>query len=83
MGTEAAKRRCARELAKLAPLLEAEDRKLAMVEFDISYITVSRYLTGKVSNLILGINLLNFFKRKILERSQELNKLTSSKQRRQ
>jgi hypothetical protein len=75
MRTEDAKKKCARELRKIAKLLEAEDRKKAMTEFDISYVTVSRYLSGKVANLILGINLLNFFKKRVRRRSSQISGL--------
>lgn len=75
MRTEDAKKKCAQELRKIAKLLEAEDRKKAMTEFDISYVTVSRYLSGKVANLILGINLLNFFKKRVRRRSSQISGL--------
>jgi predicted type IV restriction endonuclease len=75
MHIENAKIKCARELRKIAKLLEPEDRKKAMAAFDVSYVTISRYLSGKVANLILGINLLNFFKKQVRKRSDRISGL--------
>jgi hypothetical protein len=77
MNTAGARKKCGKELLKIAPYIEAEDRKQAMTEFSVSYVTISRYLTGKVANLIFGINLLNFFKRRIQQRAVALSELTS------
>jgi hypothetical protein len=77
MNTAGARKKCGKELLKIAPYVEADDRKQAMAEFSVSYVTISRYLTGKVANLIFGINLLNFLKRRIEQRSNALSALTS------
>jgi predicted type IV restriction endonuclease len=75
MRIETAKIKCARELNKIAKLLEPEDRKKAMAQFHVSYVTISRYLSGKVANLILGINLLNFFKKQVRRRTERISGL--------
>lgn len=48
----------------------AEDRKQAMAEFKITYVTLSRYLNGNVSNPALGIKLINFFTSQINIRAE-------------
>lgn len=59
---------CAIQLKDLRPYITAHDRKEAMAEYGISYGTVGRYLTGKVPNLTLGTNLLNFFVQQLKKR---------------
>lgn len=69
---------CAKELIKISPYVTAEDRKLAMMGFNISYVTVSRYLNGTVANLVLGIRLLDFFRNQINKRAADLAILCKS-----
>lgn len=66
---------CARKLKKLKPSVTAEDRKLAMAQFGIAYITVWRYLRGDVANITLGLGLLQFFDKRIKQRLNDLGKL--------
>jgi hypothetical protein len=74
---EKAQEKCAAELKQLAVLLEPADRRAAMQEYNVSYITISRYLCGQVANLVLGINLLNFFKNRLRKREQVLNRASN------
>jgi hypothetical protein len=69
------KNKCGRELKAISKQLEPEDRKKAMAEFNISYVTVSRYSSGKVANAVLGINLLNFFKKRVRRRNNKMSQL--------
>jgi hypothetical protein len=71
---------CAEKLAKLQNKITAEDRKGAMAEYDISYVTVSRYLNGKGANLVLGISLLNFFIKQINKRAKDLKSLCKNQE---
>lgn len=57
----------------LTPLLVPEDRKEAMAQHSINYVTISRYLQGDVANLVLGLDLLNFFTDRINKRKTQLN----------
>lgn len=70
-------RNCAKLLQKLVSRIASEDRKAAMENFSISYVTVSRYLQGDVANLVLGLDLLNFFSQRISARKQQLDQLNS------
>jgi hypothetical protein len=60
-----ANERCAKNLATIKEYITASDRRAAMKHFNISYVTISRYLNGQVANLVLGINLYAFFKKRI------------------
>jgi hypothetical protein len=71
---------CGRELKKLQKHLLPIDRKKAVATFDINYVTISRYVNGKVGNLALGIRLLNFFKKRINKRANELKKLCKNQE---
>jgi hypothetical protein len=73
--TDDPKTTCGVQLAKLRPRVASDDRRLAMKHFDLSYITISRYLGGNVKNLILGLNLLSFFKQLIDSRVNRLYEL--------
>lgn len=75
MNSGDAKKKCGRQLKKLVPHLTPEDRRGAMAQFKISYVTVSRYLQGNVANLVLGINLLNYFTSALSNRGRQLNDL--------
>lgn len=75
--TNGPKKACAAKLKKIAGQLVAEDRRLAMSTYSISYVTVGRYLQGSVGNLALGINLLNFFSQQIKSREKQLKQLLS------
>jgi hypothetical protein len=75
MKTSDARHKCGAELKKISALVEAADRKKAMEEFGVSYVTISRYLRGHVANLILGIRLLQLFKKLVRRRSASLGKL--------
>jgi hypothetical protein len=68
---------CGQQLKALVKEITAVDRRNAMAKFNISYVTVSRYLQGKVANLVLGINLLNYFTTTLDNRSSELDKLVN------
>lgn len=70
---------CAKQLIKIQPHITAEDRKKAITDFRVSYVTVSRYLNGQVSNLVLGMGLLNFFIKRINQRTADLLSLSSGK----
>jgi hypothetical protein len=67
---------CSRELKKIKPLVVAADRKQAMAKYNITYVTVCRYLNGNVGNPILGINLVNFFASQINGRAEAATNLT-------
>ena len=70
----AQQKNCGKRLKSLAPFVVAEDRRLAMAKFGKSYVTISRYLQGNVSNLVLGLIFLNFFTEIVNKRSDELGK---------
>lgn len=69
------KAECAKKLKKIAPQVTAQDRKDAMTKFKKSYVTISRYLTGKAGEIETGLNLLKFFDTAIKKRTDELNDL--------
>jgi hypothetical protein len=66
---------CAAELKKLRLKVTAEDRKFAMKELKVSYITIGRYTGGRVANLVLGISLLSIYRTRIKEREHRLLEL--------
>jgi hypothetical protein len=74
--TKTPQQKCGQQLMKIAPDVQAEDRRAAMQEFGKSYVTIGRYLKGEVANLVLGINLLSFFKRLIEMRTCRLEELS-------
>lgn len=70
-----AKISCTKKLKRLAPQVTAQDRKDAVVKLKKSYVTISRYLTGKVASIQTGLNLLEFFDTAIKKRNDKLNDL--------
>lgn len=70
-----AKTECAKKLKKIAPQVTAQDRKDAVIKFQKSYVTISRYLTGRVGEIETGLGLLKFFYAAIEKRRDELNDL--------
>ena len=66
--TKSTEKSCIMQLENLRPYITSDDRRKAMAEYSISYGTVGRYLTGKVPNLTLGTNLLNFFVQQLKKR---------------
>lgn len=67
------KESCSLRLKELKPWVIAEDRKQAMSEYNITYVTVCRYLKGKVGNPALGIKLVNLFVSLINQRTQQIS----------
>lgn len=79
-------KKCASELKKIREFITAEDRKQAIVSLKVSYVTISRYLQGKVANPYLGVKLLDFFTQQLKNReaaitvlSADLKPLTNNK----
>lgn len=70
---------CGKELQDLRKHLLPIDRKKAVAAFKINYVTVSRYVNGKVGNLSLGIKMLNFFLKRIQKRANELKALSKNR----
>lgn len=70
-----AKAECAKKLKKIAPQVTAQDRKDAVIKFDLSYITISRYLTGKIGEVDTALNVLEFFDTAIKKRKGKLDDL--------
>jgi hypothetical protein len=68
------KENCAKGFAKIKEDISAEDRKMAMKKFDISYVTVSRYVNGNIANIHLGISLLTFFKERLRILSERIER---------
>lgn len=66
---------CALQLLVVAEKVTAQDRRNAMSHLSISYVTVGRYLQGKVANLDTGLKLLNYFDNAIDNRHAELIRL--------
>lgn len=75
MKPEDAKKKCGQQLKKLSRHITPDDRRGAMAQYNISYVTVSRYLQGNAANLVLGINLLNYFTNALNNRGKQLNDL--------
>jgi ActR/RegA family two-component response regulator len=65
---------CAALLKKVTPGLNADDRRAAMSQFNLSYATIRRYLSGEVANLARGIQLLNFFRQRLQKRVKAMKK---------
>jgi hypothetical protein len=63
---------CAEKLKGISKGVFADDRKAAMVEFDISYVTLWRYLKGDVKNVNLGVSLHTFLNERIENRKELL-----------
>ena len=62
--------RIAQKFAELRENVTSADRKAAIAEFKIHTATLSRYLAGEteIKNLDLGVNLLSFLRRRIMDR---------------
>lgn len=77
---ESPKTVCGKELKGLKQHLLPIDRKKAVSAFNIHYVTVSRYVNGRVGNISLGIRMLNFFLKRIRKRANELKTLCKDKE---
>lgn len=72
METKELKQLCAEKLKGIAANVVSKDRKDAMVEFDVSYHTVLRYLKGEVKDLDFGVKLFEFINDRIEKRKEAL-----------
>lgn len=64
------KKQIAHKLMNIKKHVSANDRKEARTSLDIASSTVHNYLSGKVSDIDLGIELLDFFRTKIAEKKR-------------
>lgn len=69
------KERIAEELFSISKDVTEEDRKAFLEKKEISAATISAYLNRKVSNAVLGLEMLVFF-RKEIEKREEILKNT-------
>jgi hypothetical protein len=68
-------RQCATLLKKISSEINAGDRRAAMKQFNISYVTVGRYLRGNAPNFELAFQLLKFLRKRLRKR---LNNMTQA-----
>jgi hypothetical protein len=61
-------RKCAALLKKINSEVNAGDRKAAMKQFSVSYVTIGRYLKGQVANLEFGFQLQAFLRKRLRKR---------------
>ena len=63
---------CAIRLKEIATQVTADDRKMAEKEFGVHYVTIARYLGGKIGKIDIGIKLYEFFNERIEQRKAAL-----------
>lgn len=63
----------ARALEKIKPDVTEQDRRDLAKQKELSFITISRYLNGKVYDLDTAASILTFLRKKIQERKQLIN----------
>jgi hypothetical protein len=62
----------AKLLKELQPVINAGDRAAAMKRFKVSYVTMSRYISGKVANIYFAMGLNDFLRKRLAKRQWEM-----------
>lgn len=70
--------RIGKNMQKIAGDVTSADRTACVKKFKISYVTVSNYLKGGVTNNDLGLEMIAFFKERIAVRETKLKSLCQS-----
>jgi hypothetical protein len=69
----------AQALIRIAPEVTAKDRHACIKKLQVSKVTLSYYLSGKVTNNDKALEVLEFLKNKITIRQQEIQQLCKNK----
>jgi hypothetical protein len=66
-----------KEFLRVAADVTTTDKKDYSVAFNISHMTVNKYLRGDVNNIEVAISMLAFFKERIAKRNETIEALVS------
>lgn len=72
------KTKCRESLKELSPNLTTLDKRDAALKFDVHYNTVLNYLRGEIGDVDTGLEMVEFFNKRISARMTRVHKILAA-----